>query len=442
MTDNQPTLNKAQDFQPLTTKRLAEVLGLTIKRDDTNKVVTFLAELSAYTDESQFNISFNAPSSTGKSFIPTEIARLFPEEDVRELGYCTPAAFFHDYGELDKEKHTITIDFSHKILIFLDQPHSGLLSRLRPLLSHDKKQIMVKITDKNEKGGLRTKNVILSGFPAVIFCTASLKNDEQEATRFLLLSPEIHQEKIREGILQTIRKEADDDKYAEWLNADPGRISLKQRIVAIKEEGVSKIIIPNQDVIVDRFFKRGMKMKPRHQRDVKRLIALIKCHALLNLWWRERDGDTISANEDDIESGFAIWDIVSVSQELNLPPYVYHIFDDVILPAWFEKNPPSTGGEPAAYEPGLERRDILKKHFDVYGRMLDGVQLRQQILPMLETAGLIYQEADADDKRRVLIYPADQFKEQAQKKYSVDDPGVNEDIDVSGVRIATKNEQR
>jgi len=431
MTDNQPTPNKVQDFQPLTTKRLAEVLGLTIKRDDTNKVVTFLAELSAYTDDSQFNISFNAPSSTGKSFIPTEIARLFPEEDVRELGYCTPTAFFHDYGELDKEKHTITIDLSHKILIFLDQPHSELLSRLRPLLSHDKKHISIKITDKTQKGGLKTKNVILVGFPAVIFCTAGLKIDEQEATRFLLLSPEINQGKIREGILQTIRKESDNQKYNEWLNADPERLKLKERIVAIKQENVSKVNIRNQKSISDRFLKRDMKVKPRHQRDVKRLIALIKSIALLNLWWRDREADTIFANDSDIDEAFTIWESISVSQELNLPPYVYGIYEEVILPAWFEKNPPAADGEPAAYAPGLDRRDLLKKHYEVYGRMLDPVQLRQQILPMLETAGLIYQEIDPDDKRRTLTYPTNHAVPKASKNNSVTPPGVSDEIDVS-----------
>ena len=38
--------------------------------------------------------------------------------------------------------------------------------------------------------------------------------------------------------------------------------------------------------------------------------------------------------------------------------------------------------------------------------MLDGNQLRQQILPMLETAGLIVQEQDHSDKRKMLIYPS------------------------------------
>ncbi|MBU0569359.1 toprim domain-containing protein, partial [Patescibacteria group bacterium] len=140
-------------FKPLSSQDLLKILGLTIKQDEENKIVTFLCELSAYTENAQFNISYNAPSSTGKSYIPTEIARLFPQEDVLELAYCSPTAFFHDVGKHDKEMKGYTVDLSRKILIFLDQPHNELLARLRPLLSHDKKEIMLKITDKSQKFG-------------------------------------------------------------------------------------------------------------------------------------------------------------------------------------------------------------------------------------------------------------------------------------------------
>lgn len=126
-------------FKPLSSQDVIEILGLTIKRDQENKLITFLCELSAYTEDSQFNISFNAPSSTGKSYIPTEIARLFPEVDIIEIGYCSPTAFFHDVGDYVKGKGYI-VDLSRKILIFLDQPHTQLLERLRPLLSTIRKK--------------------------------------------------------------------------------------------------------------------------------------------------------------------------------------------------------------------------------------------------------------------------------------------------------------
>jgi hypothetical protein len=397
-------------FKPISSQELIKILGLTIKKDEENKLITFLCELSAYTENSQFNISFNAPSSTGKSYIPTEIARLFPEEDVIEIGYCSPTAFFHDIGEYQKERKGYIVDLSRKVLIFLDQPHTQLLERLRPLLSHDKKEISLKITDKTQKYGLKTKNVLLRGYPAVIFCTAGLKIDEQEATRFLLLSPETNQEKIREAIQEKIKKETDANAYQEWLNSNPERKILKERIRAIKQENIKEIKIGSPEKIEGRFFKKNKMLKPRHSRDVGRLISLIKSFALLNLWFRERNGATIIANDGDIEEAFKIWNAISESQELNLPPYIYHLYHEVILSAWNDKNKDrSEEFEEITGELGLTRQDIIQKHYQVYGRFIADWQLRQQIIPMLETAGLIMQEQDPSDRRKMLIYPTASF---------------------------------
>lgn len=389
-------------FQPLTVPELVKILGLTIKKDEENKIVSFLCQLSAYTDNCQFNISFNAPSSTGKSFIPTEIARLFPAADVKEIGYCSPTAFFHDTGEYNKELEGYMVDLSRKILIFLDQPHTQLLERLRPVLSHDQKEIRLKITDKSQKHGLKTKNIIVKGFPSVIFCTAGLKIDEQEATRFFLLSPEVNHEKIRQAILEKIKKETDNASYRSWLDEVPERKLLIERILAIKGEGIQEVKIYSPTTIIERFMGQNKVLKPRHQRDIGRLLALVKSFALLNLWWRDKEGSTITANEQDIEAAFEVWNKISVSQELNLPPYIYKLYQEVILVAWDERVKETAND---IKDKGLSRQDILQKHYAVYGRMLDNTQLRQQILPMLETAGLITQEPHPTDRRKLLVYP-------------------------------------
>jgi hypothetical protein len=382
------------NFKPVTCDDLIKILGLTIKRDETNKIITFLAQLSAYTEDSQINISFNAPSSTGKSFIPLEIVKLFPDEDVIKLGNCSPTAFYHEQGEYDKATNTIKVDLSRKILIFLDQPSTQLLERTRSLLSHDEKIIKAKITDKNQKGGNRTKTVAIKGFPAVIFCTAGLRMDEQEATRFLLLSPEINNEKIREAIFEKIKKEADSKSYKDITERDPDRKLLKDRILAIREANIQEIKIKNPDFIQEQFFKSIKQPKPRHQRDIARVISLIKVLALLNLWFREKDGEAIIANDEDINEAFKIWESISESQELNLPPYVLNLYKDVILEAY------------KVVKRGLTRQEIMTKHFEVYGRYLPDWQLRQWIIPMLETSGLITQEADTFDKRKMLVSPA------------------------------------
>lgn len=388
-------------FKPIEVRELVKILGLTIKRDETNKLITFLALLSAFTKDSQINISFNAPSSTGKSFIPTEIGKLFPDKEVIEVGYCSPTAFFHDYGVFDKEKQGYTVDLSRKILIFLDQPHTLLLQHLRPMLSHDKKEIHLKITDKSQKAGLRTKNIYLIGYPTVVFCTAGLRLDEQEATRFLLLSPEINQEKIREAIYEKIKKEADSLSYDNFLDSDPERQLLKERILAIKEESIKEIKIGSPVLLQEKFFKNTKILKPRHQRDIGRIISLIKVLALLNLWFRQREGASLVATDDDIRAAFRIWDEISESQELNLPPYVFNLYKDVIAVAYRERNSELDG----VVKCGLSRQDILQKHFELYGRHLPDWQLRQQIIPMLDASGLIFQEQDQLDKRKTLIYP-------------------------------------
>ncbi|MBU0686775.1 MAG: toprim domain-containing protein [Candidatus Margulisbacteria bacterium] len=410
-------------FKPLSTQKLIEILGLTIKKDEENKLITFLCELSAYTENSQLNISFNAPSSTGKSYIPTEIAQLFPEEDIIEVGYCSPTAFFHDAGKYEKEKEGYTVDLSRKILIFLDQPHTLLLQHLRPLLSHDKKEIRIKITDKSQKAGLRTKNIYLRGFPSVIFCTAGLKLDEQETTRFLLLSPETNREKIREAIYQKIRKEADSLTFQQFLENEPERKLLKERIRAIKQAKIRDIKISSPEKIEKAFFTVNKILKPRHQRDIGRILSLIKAFALLNLWFRERSGSTIIVNEDDINEAFKVWHIISESQEFNLPPYIYQIYQDIITPAWREKN--LDRGNNTAEWLGLTRREVTQKHIQEYGRVLADWLLRMQIIPMLENAGLIMQERDPDDKRKMLVYPTTPLTISTQQNNSEQYGGVD-----------------
>jgi hypothetical protein len=426
-------IKEKKDYPELSLDELANILDLTIKQDKENKIITFLCQLSAFTENSQFNVLFNAPSSTGKSYIPTEIANLFPSEDVIELSYCSPTAFFHDQGHYDKEKLIQIVDLSRKILIFLDQPHNDLLARLRPVLSHDRKELISKITDKNQKFGLRTKTIKIIGYPSVIFCTAKFEIDEQEATRFILLSPEINSEKIKKGVNMSIKKAADPNEYISWLDMDPNRSELKERIIAIRDEKINEIIMPSIESLETKFLERVTLLKPRHQRDIKRIISFAQSIALLNLWNRERDGNNIIANESDVDEAFKIWDEISFSQELNLPPYIYNLFNDVIVPAWIKLNMSVDEGINIKYKnEGLSRQEILNKHYDIYGKMLEKSQFIKNILPMMETAGLIYQENDKNgDKRRKLIYPFTNMLPKDIQNNMITRGGVTEDSEDS-----------
>ncbi len=235
--------------------------------------------------------------------------------------------------------------------------------------------------------------------------------------------------------MEKIKKETDNASYKNWLDEIPERKALKERILAIREAGIQEVKIADPKSIIDRFFANNRILKPRHQRDIGRLLALVKSFALLNWLWREQDGSTITANQDDIESAFAIWDKISVSQELNLPPYIYKLYQEVILPLW-EARTPKLGEDD---KEGLSRQEILQKHYGVYGRMLDNTQLRQQILPMLETAGLITQEQHPTDKRKWLVYPTLPLTISQDQNNDETRGGVNETVkEMTAEEIADK----
>jgi len=412
---------------PITLDQVRQVLDLTIKKDDGNKIITFLAMLAAYTDNAQFNISFNAPSSSGKSFIPLEISNLFPQEDVMKLAGASPTSFLHESGVYNKEKNERFIDLSRKIIIFLDMPHASLLTKLRSLLSHDEKETRHKITDKTEKGGTRTKTAVIRGFPSVIFCSANAKMDQQEMTRFLLLSPEINQEKILAGNHQSSRKESDKKKYYKELNENPLRKALIERIAAIKAVGIDEIIIEDEKAVQERFLSHIKNPQPRNQRDIKRIYSIIKSVALLNVWHRKHESTTLYASNEDIDTGFEIWDKISLFQELEISPYLYEFYSQIILPLW-NRDQTDEFGEPISEEKkiGVTRQEMLKQYAHVYGGNLGMYRLRYDYLPNIESAGIIFQEPDPNDRRQLLTYPTIAAKklEMAEEKHSEPDSGV------------------
>lgn len=392
----QGVIDPAQ-FKEMSIDELTSILDLTIKKDNVNKALIFLSMLSAYTNENQINVSLNAPSSSGKTYIPLEIAKLFPQEDVIKLAACSPTAFIHEYGELDQETHVMKVSLERKIIIFLDQANNQVLARLRPLLSHDQKEIISKITEKSG-GGNRTKTVIMIGYPSVIFCTAGLNLDEQEATRFLLLSPEIDKEKLKQAVTSRIERETDKSIFTGKIKASVERQQLIQRILAVRSLGITDIKIANPEMLHERFIND--KIKPRTQRDTARFASFVKAIALLNPWYRQLEGTVITASEEDVKTTIKLWEEIADSQEIGLPPFVYSVYKDIIVPTFNELNKHDVGDKKV----GVSRHALQKVYYDVHGSNLPDWQLRQTI-DMLETTGLITQEKDPDDKRQMRIFP-------------------------------------
>ena len=397
----------------ITSQELTEILGSTIKKDDVTKINVFLDMVLTYTERDQQNAGLIAASSTGKSYIPLELAPYFPDRDVIKLGYASPTAFFHEWGlwirdprlpplcdgyeesedEEEKKKrqqkeNLTVIDLHQKILIFLDSPHSELLKNLRSLLSHDDKYIEQRITDRSQKSGMRTRKILLIGYPTVLFCSANTVLDEQEKTRLNLYSPESSQEKLREAIAYKIHKDGDRNLFEKQIADDPKRTLLQIRIADIKRMDFRNITISEelQAEINQKFIEMHQTLQARHQRDIGRLLAKIKAFAILNYHSRKHDTNgNLEVNREDVINGFAQYETYRESNEIGLPPEFYNAFLDM---------------KEDFLNPGLTIDEYQKEYFKNF-KILLGRDKARAYLKAYTTVGLLYEVPDATDKRKV-----------------------------------------
>ncbi len=406
-------------FQELTFENVATILGSTVKQDRTNKLVLFSSMLLTYTGEEQLVVLMAAESSAGKSYLPLELAAYFPDPDILLLGGASPTAFFHEVsgGNLatwDDEHKMCRVNLGNKIIVLLDQPHDQLLQKMRSFLSHDQKEIVYKIADRSQKAGLRTRTIVLVGFPTWIFCTAAFNLDQQERTRCLQLSPETEPGKITEAIRLLLEKKCNRNSFKQRLIEDQGRLMLRNRVLALKEAHVRDVIIPDplREAIARQWFDSHSTTIPRHVRDLDRFLSLVKAHALLNFQLRPQETDNrIVAIEQDVLEVTAIYSKIAEANELGLAPQVYEIFTEAI----------------AKFPGGTTKKQILAEYYAVFHRPLSTKRLEKEVLPSLEASGLLHEEKVPGSE--TMFYPHPSGSHLPEKQPTPQGVGVNESLE-------------
>ena len=402
------------EFKEMSVEDIAEVLDLTIKFDFTSKVITFLAMLLAYTEDCQINVIFNASSSTGKTYICSEVAKLFPSQDVRLYGKTTPNAFYYNENMMEKDEKTgvFFINLERRILIFSEQPDSKLLENLRAFLSHDNKRTPFLITNK-ESNRNTAKEGYLLGFSTTLFCSANMRLDEQEQTRSLILSPETSSEKIRKSVEISIEKGSNKKAFNAWLEANEARRQLMDRICYIKSLNVDTIDIEDGDYLDKRFHESVYAETPEIQRKIGHFMSLVKAMALLNVHLRRVDDGRIVATNKDVDEAMKLWLVLNESAKYGVPPQLLDIYKRYIVPAYLAFN------KGRAVERGITFQEYARYYFKEVGKYPNIDMHKKCYLCTLEGAGLIRYEKSSEkdaDHRNFLITPLVFFGENLEEK--------------------------
>lgn len=414
-------------FKEMTVEDIANVLNSTIKYDFVSKVITFLTMLLAYTEEDQLNVMFNADSSTGKTYICKEVSKYFPEQDVKDYGKTSPKSFYYSPSlqSIDEKTGQTIINLERRILIFSEQPDPQLQENLRPVLSHDGKRSNFSITNKNSGGRNVAMEGYILGYPSTFFCSANMHVNEQELTRCLILSPESTPEKIMAGIDVAIAKGAKRSAYNALVNDNEERRMLMERVIYVKNLNADYIDIDDDEYMKAKFMenlktlpkeiqekmlvKNSKVVSPELQRAINHFMSLIKAMALVNASSRMVDGRVI-ATRRDIDEAIKLWVPLSKSKIYGISPQALDFYTNIILPAYYAKNKETGGNVGVTYE------EIRTEYYFKKGRYPNMDNMRDQWIPMLETASMVSIGKSKADKRRYCIEPLVFFSEDLEEE--------------------------
>jgi len=385
-------------------------LEKTIKYDKMHRRLVFLGMLSTY-GSNPLNVALKAEPTTGKSWIMTQTATFFPEEDVMKYCDASPTAFYwkfgkmicKDHGEKCSSKIKCTaekykkLSFRHKILMFLDQPNDVLLQHMKPLLSHDEKILIRLATDPNKRGHNKASEVHLEGWPALCYASCQQNTDPEIASRTFIISPVDSIEKIREVTKFQAIKEKDPHRWRIEYENNLAVTTAKQMIKELKKfvERYRQVEIEKPYIEkLEEEFNIKFPQSPRSMRAFPQLLSLIDAITLLNYQNRTQtdceDGYLkLTSTREDANMALEVLEYFLEGLKYGLSSAIIDVYSNVVCPLIKENGP-------------VSRRDVVLKYRAVKGRYLGEKYISRYYLEPLVDVGLLNAYSDPQDRRRTL----------------------------------------
>lgn len=458
---------------------LLDVILKEARKEEKLSYQLLITMLSAYSNN-PINLLINAPSGVGKNYVINTVSSLFPQTDIVSLAGMTDKALFHRSGvlviknengeyeviedklakiddEIEQKEHELShtyeknvkqgllnliikfkedkknllkdarklIDLSNKIIIFLDTPSQQLLSGLLPLLSHDKYEIEYEFTDTHN--GIKTKNNILRGWPAVIIAQAldyshSPRFPEFQR-RFITTNPTMTQEKYNEAINLIFDKcSVPDLIYQHNVVTDEEKDKAIEIVKGLKEQildigrdvkpGKNNVIIPFDDLIRQSVPKEKASDMTRANRLSTYLsfLPIVYFHKRPRITLVKKGDITIQtipiATFEDLQNTISLMEYSD-----GVRPYILEWYYDIFLKAFNDKGDKvdikiNSKGE-TLEEPrvALTSQDIIKKYKEEYNETLTSKQLLETYLYQLINQGYIDKIDSVIDRRAKIYYP-------------------------------------
>ena len=433
---------------------IEEYLESVIKGDPVLVKQLLRIYLSTYTNE-PINAGLLAPSSEGKTYATVEVANVFPKKDIISIGRMSPTALIHSTGEqvdedgqpikdrleglayslgvaksennkeeiksivesivLLKETSHTQVDLRHKILLFLDNPKPETYEVLKPIMSHDKDEIVYRTTKGD--GSLSVKETVIKGWPAVIICSA--KNEasnevwEEIVSREMILSPNVSISKYKAANKLTGQKFG----IPSLLIDSIAQIQVTKFLVERIKHNLTELCKDGNPVI-NLFHERLTELFPSNEgitmRYYKRLLSFINIETMVNgreslkMLFRTNTGEDKQFVFTGLGMIRSAIDVVGVMS--RIPPEKIQFFKDIFLQCiQDESGVQITFNEDenvklVGADVTVESDQLAEKYTKVYHKPISPKRIRESYLNHLVDMGVIEWKKDTDDYRKHLFY--------------------------------------
>ena len=411
------------------TQQIERYLNTQIKDDP--KLVSQLLRvcLSTYTNN-PINIALLAPSSDGKTYATVKVTDIFPKEDVIVVGRMSPTALIHQQGELidnngeplqerldsidrqitdtqDKdEKKNLKeqkqkllngarncVDLKNKILLFLDNPTSATYEMLKPIMSHDKKEIIYKTTRGD--GSLSVKETVIRNWCVFIFCSAKNedKNEvwEEIKTRVLMTSPESTVKKYKEANRFTALKMGLPSWGSGVYHSDEDEKWVKWYIVNYKKK--LNELCKNGNPVLNTFHSTMANIFPSSQGDYMRHFARLCSFVALETMLNADHRPIFELEINDLQHITVITTINDVDQACktlgdigSLPPEKMKFYNQVFCPLFDRKTLSDSSTLDGTW---LNSSELAEEYTKKLGKTTDNKKIQENYLKPLFDAGVL-----------------------------------------------------
>ena len=451
----------------------------TVKQEDALVRQIVYTMLSAYSNN-PINLGILAPTSEGKSYPVIQAAEFTTKEDIWKIGAMSTKVLVRQKGTLvDRNNEPIghkikdvkasikaagnnqenrrqlqeeldqlldgagtLIDLSNKILLFLEPPHHDLWNLIKPILSHDDKEIEYPYVDRIEGVGLVVKRIVVRGWPACIFCSARDDSSWQAwpeiESRFMIVSPNMNKQKYFESNLLIAQKKglpnivqqkliiSDEEKEL----ARECFLYLRDQVQQRSAGGISGKSNPAWIPYGQLLAEILPSNKGGDSRNTNRIFALLNIIPLARAHLRPKliyglETHVIATLED-------LREVLHITQDVTgMAVYKLKFYRDVFIPLFRSKRTPTVDNNGKSESRiALTSREICDYYnSSKYVKPLTVDNLKKTFLDELLNHGYIEQDTSAINAKQNIYYPLIDMKEEQSSILLRESKGRKYDIE-------------